>query len=287
MRARAAGVLQRPGARRLAIWLLCLVPMLGLTLPLRWVVAPPQLARLHVSAQEISGSIWSGTLRGAHLRGQPLGDVGIALAPLSLLTGVARLRVSAGGSAADEAMASGSDGDIDIDAGADTEFSGDLLRGRVAGVEGASGRMSLSNLATLPGLSLRIRLDEATLTFADGRCRSAGGRVAVELAWPRTPATPAATAAADAAPLVLTGEVACQERSGVVRMAGASDAGAGAGAVRLTALVEIEADGRYRVQSLATTGDDRARLLLQAAGFQDSSGGLSRVDGGALLDDAR
>lgn len=238
--------------RRLAwLWLLALVPMLALTWPLRLALDASDLSTLDVSAREATGSIWSGTLRATAVGDTQVGDVSLRLAPLPLLTGVSRLHFAGDG------------------------LSGNLLQGRVQGLQGVEGEVVLDPVASMPGLGLLLRFQQADLTFAHGRCRRAGGALTLELRLPGVDD-------ASPGPITLTGPVTCADRTGTVVLT-RTDGGA-PGTSRVQATLQIEADGAYRLQSLVPAADDPTRLLLQAAGFQDSPNGFSRVDSGALLD---
>lgn len=231
--------------RALALWFggALLLAMLLLT-PLRLVIDPLGAPR-GLSATEVAGSAWSGRLRGAHWRGQALGDVGLRLRPLPLLAGVRRLRLQ------------------------NSAAGIDVLGGRLRGIAGGDGVIPLDGLPALAGLPLRLSLQDATLVFDGEGCREAGGQVRVELALP-APSLP---------PLILAGSPACD--GGVARLAlTAEDPGH---PLAFEADVGVEADGRYRVHALARTDDPAARLALLAAGFQDGPGGLARVDDGSLL----
>lgn len=232
-------------ARALAAWFaVALLLSMLLFAPLRLLVAqvgaPPGL-----SATEVAGNVWAGRLRGAHWRGQALGDVDVGLRPLALLAGVRRWRLQ--------------NGAVRID----------VLAGRVRGIADGDGLIPLDDIPALAGLPLRLSLQDATLAFDDDGCHEAGGRVRVELALP-APSLP---------PLVLSGTPACD--GAVARLALAPEDPAHLLAVE--AQVEVEGNGRYRVHALARTQDPAARLALLAAGFQDGPAGLARVDDGSLL----
>ena len=194
-----------------------------------------------LGAVEAGGSVWSGRLRAAHWRGQPLGDLKVGLAPLPLLAGRQQLRPES-----DSARLL-------------------LSRGRVTGLAAGDGVVALPPIA---GLSLRALLDDARLLFDADGCREARGRVRVELTLPLD-ALP---------PMILSGTPACDGRDGRLVLL-PEDAG---GALALEATLEIEADGRYRLQALARGDNPAIRPALQAAGFQSAAGGMSRVAEGRL-----
>ncbi|MDQ3206719.1 MAG: type II secretion system protein N [Pseudomonadota bacterium] len=248
----AAGRIARH--RLAALALLASIPALALTLPLGLAIHTADLDMLQLSAREATGTVWSGDLRSASLRGIPVGDASVRLAPLALLGGVARVSVDA------------------------AQWSGDLLAGRINGVEGVSGALALDPLDATPGMTLLLRLSDVDLSFSRGRCQRAAGEVGAELQWTSTGGL---ASGADAAPVLLAGRVTCSERVATIELTGATEANAGAPVVN--AMLEIEPDGRYQLRALVTGADDTTRLALEASGFQDGPSGLSRVDEGSLL----
>lgn len=239
------------GRRRLAtLFALALLAMLALLWPLRLVLGEDELRMQRVSAIEIAGPVWNGTLRDARWRGTALGELFVSLRPWSSLTGVHRMRVR------------------------NDTASAVFTRGRVQGIEGLHGELPTLRIASMPGLELKLRFADATLTFADGHCREAAGAIQAELRLPG--------AAGTVAPIRLEGDVICVDRTGVANLASAADRAPGT--LEIDATLQIDADGRYRVQSHVAAGDAATRLMLQALGFQDSPTGSSRVDSGSLLE---
>lgn len=226
------------GARLLACFgLACALAALALA-PLQLVLPrlslPPGL-----SATAVEGSLWNGHLRQARWHGTEIGDLRLGLAPLPLLAGRTRLWLRAPGAA----LA--------------------LHAGRIRGVSGARGVLPLP---APPGLSLRAAMEEADLLFDDAGCRTASGRVRVELALDGD-ALP---------PMVLAGSPACEGQGGRLALR-PEQAG---GALWLEAVLDIDREGRWRLQTTSRTDDPTLRAALLAAGFQDAPGGLSRVDAG-------
>ncbi|MHB8911105.1 MAG: type II secretion system protein N [Lysobacter sp.] len=237
--------------RRLAwVFAISLPAMLALLWPLRLVLDASGFDAYRLSAKDVTGSIWNGRLRDAAVRGLPQGDLSVRLRPFSLLTGARRLHLANG------------------------TLSGTITTGRVQGVEHASGELTLERIESLPGLGLSLLLEDASLTFADGRCRDAGGVIDV--------AVHLATADDATAPIRLAGRPVCEERTGIVQLA--PIAGGAPGVPRVEATLRIEANGDYQLQSLVQAGDDTTRALLLLAGFQESPSGMSRIDRGALVD---
>jgi general secretion pathway protein N len=217
-----------------------------LLMPLSLAIRALGLDASGLAAIEAAGTVWHGTLRKASWRGQPLGDLSLALQPGPLLTGVRRIRLSGDG------------------------FSAAVLTGRIDGVADARGELMLQDIG-VPGATARISLHQATMRFADDRCLSAEGTVRVLLVLP-----------ALRAGIQLAGPLACVGDLG--RLVLATDPTAGAAPVTVETIVEVSHDGRYRLQSLARSDDPGVRLALQLAGFQHGPAGQSRVDSGRLGD---
>ncbi|MBB1472435.1 type II secretion system protein N [Luteimonas sp. MC1782] len=140
-----------------------------------------------------------------------------------------------------------------------------LSRGRLAGLGDGDGVVPLPPFA---GVGLRALLEDARLLFDAGGCREAGGRVRVELTLPLDTLPP----------MILAGIPACEGDGGRLVLV-PEDASAPLG---LEATLDIEADGRYRLQALARGDNPAFRAALQAAGFQAAAGGMSRVSEGHL-----
>lgn len=227
--------------RHLAWWFaggfaLALLLCLPLQLVLPRLSPPPGL-----SATGISGSLWSGRLRNAEWNGAALGDLRLGLSPLPLLTGRRELWLRSG------------------------QAGLSLSSGRLRGIDDADGVLQLPPLSGLP---LRGSLEDARMLFDAEGCRSAGGRVRIELTLPGD-ALP---------PILLAGAPACEGRSGKLALL-PEEAG---GPLPLEATLTVEADGAYSLQTLARSDDPAIRTALLAAGFQEAPGGLSRVDAGRL-----
>lgn len=140
-----------------------------------------------------------------------------------------------------------------------------LSHGRVVGLAAGDGVVPLPPLA---GVGLRALLEDTRLLFDAVGCREAGGRVRVELTLPLDVLPP----------MVLTGTPACEGGGGrlVLRPEDAS------APLALEATLDIESDGRYRLQALARGDHPALRAALAAAGFQAAAGGMSRVSDGHL-----
>lgn len=196
-----------------------------------------------LAATDASGTVWSGTLHRVHWNGRPLGDIDVALQPLALLGGVQRVRLDGAGA------------------------SLVLLHGRQRGFDDAHGSLAIQRVAGLGGLDVRLDLDDAAIVFDATGCRAAGGGVRLALSLPAAP-TPL---------LELAGTPACV--GGIARVMLAPAAGTDA-APDVDASLEVGADGSWRLHALVRGADPSTRLALQAAGFQEGPGGLSRAENG-------
>ena len=81
--------------------------------------------------------------------------------------------------------------------------------------------------------------------------------------------------------LALSGRPACDGERARLALAPSQ---AGPGAPDLTASLEIDRGGAWRIEALARSDDAGLRLALAAAGFQEAPGGLSFVASGRLDD---
>jgi len=224
-------------------FVLALSASLLATLPLRLILGARSgfdPGALDLSVADASGSIWSGRLRSVDWRGQSLGDVSVALDPVALLTGVLGLRLEMSG------------------------FSVGLLRGRRDGIDHANGELHLA-MKDLPGVAVRLSLADASLLFANGRCRSAGGTVQ-------------AVVTGIGPPVRVSGPVRCDGENGSITLASVP----GPGVRRVEAHLVIDGDGRYELRSLVQSADGMSALALRAAGFELTPMGLARTDRGQL-----
>jgi general secretion pathway protein N len=122
-------------------------------LPLRLAAGWAGLADLGLTAREVSGSLWNGTMSEARLAGIDLGELDAAVDPLALLAG--RVRIDLSGT--DESR-----GSISIGHGG-------------FGIDDVTARLPLgSTFAPLPLSALD--LDDVSMRFRDGTCVAADGR---------------------------------------------------------------------------------------------------------------
>src|SRR5690606_10082020 len=118
-------------------------------------------------------------------------------------------------------------------------------------------------------LVAHLSFDNASLVFAGGRCQKAGGAVEAELVVPGL-----------AEPIRLQGPVRCDGDAGSIALASipAPDA------PRVEAVLDIENDGHYQLQSRVQPAGAANGLVLQAAGFRQTPAGLVRTDSGQWRD---
>ena len=234
--------------RRLILFLLAFGVLLIAFAPLQFALQRGGAGRQGLAAAEAQGTVWSGRLSRASFRGVQLGDVHVGLRPLPLLLGRSRLVVetlSAPGRAV-------------------------LVReGDRSGVTDATLTVPIQLTRGPVPLRGELRLQDVSLLFRDGTCERAEGRVVTDLLsrnadflqWQGPE---------------LSAEIACRGRAAFVPLRGAGNG------TEVSALVSIEADGRYRLETRVVTQDVGLATALVLAGFQRRPEGLTRFDGGRL-----
>lgn len=232
------------------LFALALAVALVLLTPLRAATGWLGLDRAGLSAERVSGVVWSGRLESAGFRGVPLGQAAVRLDPFGLLTGVQRLRVEAR-----DGMATG---------------SAVLVRsGGQVGVTEAAGTAPLA--LTLAGRPIRgaVTVRDLAVTFEGGRCVRASGQVSADLLQRNG-------ALVGQAGGLLTGRAACSGGALVVPLRGAS------ASANVELRLRIEADGRYRMDTRIVTGDPALSAGLALAGFVADGDARGRTDEGRL-----
>lgn len=135
--------------------LIAFVALLVLALMASWPLRFAGLGDMGLTAQAVSGTVWSGRLTAAQLRGLPLGDVQASLAPLPLLGGTVRLAFIG------------------------PAIAGAVLRhGDGGGVSGVRGRLLPGRLAGLPVATLDF--EDFSVDFRGATCASSSGRVTLQ-----------------------------------------------------------------------------------------------------------
>lgn len=140
-----------------AAFVIALIILLPLRLAMGWF----DLGSTGLTARQVSGSVWYGSLREASFGGVALGDLHAGLSPFQLLVGRARINLSGQGSAAPFHGAIGvSRHSFGID-----DLTASLPAGTV--------------FAPLPVSALDF--DDLSVRFQDGNCEKAEGRVKATL----------------------------------------------------------------------------------------------------------
>jgi len=186
-----------------ALFALALLIFLPLRLVLGW-------AGAGLTAREVSGSAWAGSLKEARAGPAVLGDLDARLAPVPLLLGRARLEVERPSAAPDRLVA-----------------AFDLSRNRRS-AESVTGTVPVeSRFGPLPIAS--FDLTDVTVRFRDGQCDRAEGLVRANLSG---------EVAGVALPASLSGAARCDRGALLLPLSG--------GAEGLT--LRIFGDGRYEAQ---------------------------------------
>lgn len=227
----------------LLIFLAALLAALPLTAPLAVGLAASGGTAL--SFAEARGSLWKGEVRGAAIGPLTLGDLGVGLDPLALLTGKTRVSVRA--------------------SGGDVKGTGRIvLNRRSPGVERFTGSLALTALGLSGSLTGDINARALTAAFKDGACVAAEGEIA------------AVVHGLGAAPVALRGRPVCQGAALSLPLAGAVDG------MALDLTTRLRADGRYSVEVTVRTTDPAFGAILAAEGFTSVPGGFSRTSEGKL-----
>lgn len=227
----------------LLAWLTALAP-LGLALRLAG------LPQAGLGAEFVEGSVWGGRMEAARWRGVTLGDMNVALEPLSLLTGSPRVRL--------EVRAPGA------------SLRGSLLAGGRTGVSGleAEGPLAAFPIAFPAALKGSLRAADTAIVFAKGACRQARGRLAMDVRVLSGPVNWAAPP--------LEGGWSCEEGVAVARLQGEADTG------RVDVAVRLQASGALAVETRVSSVDPQTGAALFAAGFAPGPDGYVRLDEGSL-----
>lgn len=232
-----------------AIFLIALIAAFSLRLALG--LADP--GGRGITAREVEGTIWDGTIGDLRVGALPLGDVAANLRPLPLLIGRREVHV--------ERLA----GTGLAPTGSPAEFS--------ANAAGGEGWLSLSKvqgqvpigdaLGSIPATALGFNDFHAELS--DGRCVGAGGQVSLILA-PFSELMPGAVA--------LSGTARCSKDALYVPMTGPT------GLEHL--FLRLEPDGRWRADLVLTGLPVEVTAPLLEAGFAARSGGIGISANGKL-----
>jgi len=221
---------------RSLFFLLALLLALVALLPLRLATSWLGLDDRGLSAREVNGGIWLGSLSEARIGDAALGDLGTQLSPLHLLVGRARL-------------------------GFERPGGGEPLKGAISisrnsfALDDVVARLPVATVfAPLPIASLD--LSDLSVDFVDGQCDRAEGMVT---------ATVAGGFGDLALPQSLTGAARCE--AGALLLPLASQAGS-----EVLAL-SLGADGGYRAELTVRPADAALAQRLPALGFAPGANG--------------
>lgn len=224
-----------PGALFLAFFVTALIAFLPLRLALGWF----GLAQQGMTAREVTGSIWAGSLREARFGQIALGDLSAGVSPLQLLVG--RARVDLDGTAAGPAP----------------RLSGAVGISRHSfGLDDVTASLPVGN-AFRPVPVTTLDLEDVSVRFRGDTCEKAEGRVRAFMAG---------EIGGLAMPASLTGNARCD--GGALLLPLTSAAGNEGSTIRLWP------DGRYRAELTLQPSDPAAAMRLQAAGFVETQTGM-------------
>lgn len=215
------------------------------TIPLGLVLSLTHAERTGLAARDVSGSIWSGTLKDMRLRGVRLGDTDVGFEPFALAAGMRRLHLRS-------------------ERGEATIVGGRMQGMDHAGMTVGLGELGLGELGLALPFEGVVRLQDVSLLYESGSCSQAAGHIATDLLR-LTGNGPE-----------LAGELACDGDSAVARLSGK------AGEVGIGMTVRIDAGGHYRSELRAGGADPALSGALLLAGFVQSGDALVRIDEGML-----
>ena len=227
-----------------ALFVLALIAVFPLRLALGW--SDP--GGRGITAREVTGSIWSGTIGDLRVGALPLGDVAAHLRPLPLLIGRREVRIerlaSPGAPPGFSANAAGGEGWLSL-----REVQGQVPIGDAFGA--------------IPASALGFR--DFHLEMSGGRCVGAGGQVSLILA-PFGELMPA--------PVALSGTARCSRNALYVPMTGPT------GFERL--FLRLEPDGHWRADLVLAGLPAEVAAPLLESGFAARPGGIGISANGRL-----
>lgn len=205
--------------------------------PMRAALGATGAERLGLSAVAVTGTLWRGRLDDARLGPVPLGDVRARTSLLALLAGRTELSLE----------------------GETGPFRADLAAGRgEMTARQVDLRAPLSVLGLPAAADGGLALSRAGVSFRDGQCQAASGRLIVEgLAGPGWRAPP------------LDGPLSCDGREVLARLEGRDDR------VALDAELRMDGGGGWRLAVTARPDDPLVAAALLAQGFAEGPEGLT------------
>jgi len=202
--------------------------------PLAFALSLSPLPAQGFHARGVSGSIWSGHARGAGFGSAALGDLRLSLSPLALFTGKARFRFAPEAEAAAPV--------------------GALVAGRGAfAAEGITAAIPMPPL--VPGLGATLSLQDFSVAFEEGICRTASGAVSADVRM-------------EASGMSLAGTATCAEDRLLLPLTGRTPAG------DASLFVHIAGDAAYTYEIKLASGTPDTDAGLLAAGFVRQGGNL-------------
>lgn len=215
-------------------------------IPLGLVLNRLPLNNMGVEWTQSEGTIWDGRMSGVYLNGQPVGDVDLALRPMSLLSFAPTLEVQWGGAGGRGAGVVTVRGENRIDAS-------DLrIEQQINALE------SLSNeVRSIGGI---FRLGDGTVSIANGSCTSASGNV-------QTDSLARAAQQFGRSFSDLTGTITCEDGAFAISMSGDSPQG---DSVEIDAIATLY--GRSDIDVTVSTQSDEIETLLARSGFSQDDG---------------
>lgn len=214
-------------------------------LPIGFVLQRLPLNAMGVEWMQSEGTVWDGRIMGVYVNGQPVGDVDVALQPVSLITFRPALEVQWGGAGGRGA------GLILFETNA-VEARDLRFEQRVSALESLS--------ADLRSIGGNFRLNSGAVRIEDGRCTSATG--AVQSDTLTLAARQFGRSFSD-----LTGAISCEEGAFHIEMSGDGSEGD-------TIAIDAEAtlQGQSEIRVAVTTADRELEALLASAGFSREDG---------------
>ena len=207
-------------------------------LPMRVALGAIGIGEQGLTARSVEGSIWGGTLREAQVGRIALGDLHVAVSPLALLVG--RARVSLAGQATD--LGRSIDGAIEISR-------------HSFGLAGMTTNVPTGNIFAPVPISA-LDLDSVVMRFEGGNCVRASGRVKALLSG---------DIGGISLGQAMAGEARCD--AGALLLPLASPSGAE------SAVLRLRQDGRYHADLTIRSEDPAAAERLARAGFRRGDAG--------------
>lgn len=210
-------------------------------LPLGFVLRRLPLNALGVQWTQDEGTVWNGRMMGVYLNGQPVGDVDVALQPLSFLSLKPTVDIQWGGAGGRGA------GSLSLLGEEEVEISDLRMEQFIVSMEGLAPQLRQAGGS--------LRLSDTHVRIDGSACRSASGRVSTD-----TLALAARNFGRDFSDL--TGTIACEDGAFRIDLRGEGNSG-DVVSIRAAASLLGQSDIRVAV----STRDDEIETLLARSGF--------------------